>query len=162
MAMGLIKDMELPKDIVFFAYGMEDSLGRFYKEASKRTGDQETAQLFLKLAGIEKQHKKQLLDLFRTISGAGFEQVRFENRVIHDILEGGLSSEELAEKFTDKESLLTDVYSVAMMLEAQAMDLYMRYSEQVTQEDAKRLLYKLAQQEKAHLKSLGEMMNKKV
>ena len=57
MAMGLIKDMELPKDIVFFAYGMEDSLGRFYKEASKRTGDQETAQLFLKLAEIEKQHK---------------------------------------------------------------------------------------------------------
>ncbi len=45
-----------------------------------------------------------------------------------------------------------------MMLEAQAMDLYMRYAERSEDQQVKDILFKLADEEKAHLKSLGDLL----
>ena len=47
------------------------------------------------------------------------------------------------------------------MLEAQALDLYMRYSMKVDKENVKNVLYQIAQEEKAHLEALGKLMENK-
>jgi rubrerythrin len=47
-----------------------------------------------------------------------------------------------------------------MMLEAQAMDLYMRYAEKSEDSEVKKVLFKMANEEKAHLKSLGDLLDK--
>ncbi|MBC8419833.1 MAG: sulfurtransferase, partial [Desulfobacterales bacterium] len=47
-------------------------------------------------------------------------------------------------------------------LEAQALDLYMRYSDKVKDERGKAVLYDLAEEEKAHLTGLGRLMEQKV
>ena len=54
------------------------------------------------------------------------------------------------------------VLEFAMMLEAQAMDLYMRYAEASKESEVKNLLFDMANEEKAHLKSLGELLDKRV
>jgi rubrerythrin len=52
------------------------------------------------------------------------------------------------------------VIDFAMMLEAQSMDLYMRYAEKNEDSEVKEILFNLAQEEKAHLKSLGDLLDK--
>jgi rubrerythrin len=47
-----------------------------------------------------------------------------------------------------------------MMLEAQAMDLYMRYADKCEDQKVKPILFKMADEEKAHLKSLGDLLGK--
>jgi len=162
MGLEFAKDVETPREIILFTSGMERSLGRFYTEASGKTGDAEAAQLLTKLAGIEAKHKDQLFVLYGNISGSDDDRGAFEARVVRGVLEGGLSTEKFVERVTGKKRALEDVFSVAMMFEAQVMDLYMRYSEETKQPDAKKLLYDLAEQEKAHLAALGEMMTKKI
>ncbi|MCP4666961.1 MAG: sulfurtransferase, partial [Deltaproteobacteria bacterium] len=51
------------------------------------------------------------------------------------------------------------VLNIAMMLETQALDLYLRYSQKVEEEKSKTLLHNIADEEKAHLKSLGRLMD---
>ena len=62
-----------------------------------------------------------------------------------------------------KDSMKTvpDVLNMAMMLESQAMDLYMRYSEKAKDEKSKTVLYDIAEEEKAHLKALGHLMEQR-
>jgi rubrerythrin len=54
------------------------------------------------------------------------------------------------------------VIEMAMMIEAQALDLYMRYADKTGNEEAEGLLHQLAQEEKNHLKLLGRLMNRKI
>ncbi len=49
-----------------------------------------------------------------------------------------------------------------MALKAQALDLYMRYSEKAEKSESMELLYQLAQEEKSHLRLLGKLMVRKI
>ena len=53
-----------------------------------------------------------------------------------------------------------DVLELAMTIEAQAIDLYIRYSGRVKDDESKKILYALAEAEKTHLKSLGKSMDR--
>jgi rubrerythrin len=54
------------------------------------------------------------------------------------------------------------VLDVAMMLETQALDLYLRFAEKSTDEQTQNVLFSIADEEKAHLSSLGDLMDKKI
>jgi len=47
-----------------------------------------------------------------------------------------------------------------MMLEAQGMDLYLRYAERSENTRVREILFGMAEDEKAHLKSLGNLLEK--
>lgn len=162
--MGLehLEGIETPGDIILLAYGMEESLGGFYKEAAGRTRNSDAEQLLTKLAGVEEKHKNQLFKLYREVAGGEEDRGALESPVAGGVLEGGLSSEQVVQRIMGAKSSLADVFSIAMMFEAQAMDLYMRYSEAMEQEQAKALLHDLAEQEKAHLKALGIIKDKEM
>jgi rubrerythrin len=49
-----------------------------------------------------------------------------------------------------------------MMIETQALDLYLRYADRSTVGHTREILYTIADQEKAHLTALGRLMEKKV
>ena len=52
---------------------------------------------------------------------------------------------------------LSDILDFAMMLEAQALDLYTRYSQKTKDPENKETLYDIAEEEKAHLAALGHL-----
>ncbi len=162
--MGLehLEGIETPGEIILFAYGMEESLGEFYKEAAGKTANPDAKELFSKLAGVEEKHKNQLFRLYGEVVGGEENRSTFESHVVSGVLEGGLSPEKLVERIMGAKSSLADVFSVAMMFEAQAMDLYMRYAEEMEHEQVKALLHDLAEQEKAHLKLLGIIKDKEM
>jgi len=150
MGMVLLRGDETSQEIIVLAYGMEDGLAGFYKSLSERMDDPEVVGLLNKLAKIEKNHKKRLFDLYITLEPT-----------VTDVMEGGFTTEEFLEKNTDSMKTLPDVLSIAMMLETQAMDLYMRYSEKSKDVKSKAVLFDIAEEEKAHLKALGRLMEQR-
>ena len=73
-------------------------------------------------------------------------------------MEGGFTTEEFLEQNRDSMTTVPDVLNIAMMLEVQGMDLYMRYSQKAKDDKTRDILYDIAEEEKAHLTSLGRLM----
>ncbi len=56
-------------------------------------------------------------------------------------------------------SVDTEVISMAMSIEAQALDLYQRVADRVTDPDARAVVRQIAKEENQHLAKLGELMD---
>jgi len=63
----------------------------------------------------------------------------FEGDIVSDVMEGGFTTEEFLEQNRASMKTVPDVLSIAMMLETQALDLYMRYSEKAKGRESKNI-----------------------
>lgn len=149
---------ESPLEVIAFAYGMEQGLGEFYSSAAGMIEDKDVAGLLRKLARIEEKHKQKLLDLYMTQNTTGRGSEAFEAEIMNEMMEGGFTTKEFLEKNRPVMETTADILSLAMMLETQALDLYLRYSQKAEDEESRRVLYGIAEDEKAHLAALGDMM----
>jgi rubrerythrin len=80
-----------------------------------------------------------------------------EDKIIPEIMEGGMTTEEFLSANRASLETVGDVLILAMMLEAQALDLYSRYAHRCANPQTKQVLYELAGEEKEHLTRLGEL-----
>ena len=158
MGMSLLKGDEAPEEIIVLAYGMEKGLGRFYALVSRQTNDKEVADLLGILSNVEELHKKMLFNLYLSIDPTVSSTKTFETKIVSDVMEGGFTTEEFLEKNKPAMQTVPGVLNIAMMLETQAMDLYLRYSQKIEGERSKKVLYDIAEEEKAHLGSLGRLL----
>ena len=158
MGMSLLKGDEAPEEIIVLAYGMEKGLGRFYALVSGQTNDKEVADLLGILSNVEELHKKMLFNLYLSIDPSISDNKTFESKIVFDVMEGGFTTEEFLEKNKPTMQTIPGVLDIAMMLETQAMDLYLRYSQKIEGERSKKVLYDIAEEEKSHLGSLGRLL----
>ena len=160
MGMMLVKGDETPQDIICLAYGLEEGLRKFYAAATQMAIEAEVTTVLSQLAEIEERHKQRLFDLYKAVDAADTTIESFENKVNSELMEGGFDPDKLLEASKPAFKNATDVLSFAMMLEAQGMDLYMRYADKSEDAQVKEILYKMADEEKSHLKSLGDLFEK--
>ena len=160
MGMVLLKGNETPREVIRLAYGLEEGLRKFYSMSNKLAIDPEVVGILTKLAEIEVKHKQRLFDLYLTIDPTPLNREAFENRITSELMEGGFDPDKLLEQSMPAFKTAAGVLDFAMMLEAQAMDLYMRYAEKSEDPEVKKILFKMANEEKAHLKSLGDLLDK--
>jgi rubrerythrin len=158
MGMSFVKGDEPPQEIIVLAYGLEKGLGEFYSILSGQTEDREVSGLFTNLAGIEEIHKQKLFNLYLGIDSSFSDKEAFESKSVEGVMEGGFTTQEFLEQNRPAMQTIPDVLNIAMMLETQAMDLYMRYSQKIEDEKSKKILYDIAEEEKAHLRSLGRLL----
>jgi rubrerythrin len=159
MGMAHLTGGEKPADVVTLAYGLESGLLRLYHKIMEMTSDPEVADLLGRLVGIEEAHKRMLFALFTKLIPAAQNREQFESRILGDVMEGGFKVEEFIEQNASAFASRVNALSVAMMLEAQALDLYLRYSQKSTDQSCKEIFYTISEQEKAHLASLGRLMD---
>jgi len=166
MELGLLEftGQETPTEVVLKAYAMECRLQKFYVKRADMAENIERIELFMELAGFEDRHKDVLFRLYEKISGEKIEQELFEEKAFaHDdsMSEGGVDIQEFidtyAEAFDDDQGIL----QVATMVEAQALDYYLRCAMRAEDEETREVLQLLAREEKAHLKLLGRFMDKR-
>jgi len=155
--MDMIRGDETPVEIIQLAYGMEKSLGQFYRTAITRTQDERLGNLLGNLAAIEDKHKHRLLQLHREIEPAGPSDKEFDEHVSATVMEGGFQSSEVIEKNEQFLRSVPDLLDVAMMLETQALDLYLRFAQKTGNVKAQEVLHRIGDEEKAHLQSLGRL-----
>lgn len=158
----LVRGDETPPEMIALAYGMEMGLGVFYRQMIERTEDSDLQALLLKLADIENHHKKRLFDLLAEIDPSDKDVETYEADIRPTILEGGFELDEFMKKNEPFLHTVPDVIDLAMMLEAQALDLYMRFAENSTNAQTRDVLFTVADEEKAHLQSLGRLLEEKI
>ena len=157
--MSFVRGDETIEEIIVLAYGMEEGLKGFYKAVSERADDLDVADLAARLSKIEERHKERLFSLYVAMHATTPLREAFESEIVANIMEGGFTTEEFLEQNREAMTTAPDLLNIAMMLETQALDLYMRYSEKIQDEPGKSILYDLAEEEKAHLTSLGRLMD---
>ena len=153
---------ETVRDILVFIYSMEAGLEKFYQTASESSADATAKDLLKKLSGIETIHKEKVYGLYADMDPASADKAAFEAKATSSLMEGGFDIQQFLEKNRPAMETTTGILDIAMMLETQGLDLYLRYAEQAETRDAKTVLYDLAQEEKAHLKSLGQLLEQTI
>ncbi|MEW6669936.1 MAG: rhodanese-like domain-containing protein [Thermodesulfobacteriota bacterium] len=152
---------ETPMAVIPIAYGLEEGLRGFYEVLVERSRDAAISSLFARLAGAEARHKDRLYRLYLLLVPGTGGQKDFEEKVIAGAMEGGLTTAEFMEQNRSALESTTDVLSMAMMIETQALDLYVRVGPKSRHERTKTVLHELAQEEKAHLSTLGRLLETK-
>jgi rubrerythrin len=159
--MDMLRGDESPTEIVMIAYGMEQALGGFYTTLSQQTKDVQLKDLFSKLASIEQRHRKMLYALYAEINPSEKNVKHFEEQVDAKRMEGGFSSEDFIKQNEAQMKTVPDILAIAMMIETQALDLYLRYADRSSVGHTKEILYTIADEERAHLAALGRLMGEK-
>jgi sulfur-carrier protein adenylyltransferase/sulfurtransferase len=162
MGMSTLRGDEPPEEIVALAYAMEDGMGDFYTRMAEDMDDAEVVRVFTILGGVEEKHKQRLFELYMTLDPSVRDQESLESKVVSEHMEGGYTTDVFLEKNRHVLKTVEDILNLAMTLEAQSMDLYARYSQKIVKQPSKEVLFDLAEEEKAHLASLGDLLEKRV
>lgn len=157
--MDLFSGKEEPLDVLKVAYSLEQGLRDFYLAMGKEAKNETVKSLFAKLAEIEVQHQISIYKAYTDISTVDVSKDEFEKMVEAGALEGGLTTEEYLDIFKPDMSSETEVISLAMSIEAQALDLYQRVSLKVEDPKSRDIINKIADEEKTHMASLGKLLD---
>lgn len=166
MELGLIEFVgnESPVEIVLKAYAMENRLQEFYVQRADMAETLERIELFMELAGFEDRHKDTLYNLYSRIVDNQvprdmFEEVAFKNSGV--AVEGGVGIQDFLDEHGDAFDNDQGVLQLAAMVEAQALDYYLRCAMRSDNPETLKILQILAREEKAHLKLLGKFMDRR-
>jgi rubrerythrin len=159
--MELITGREKSAEMLEIAYGMEEGMRSVYEHLSRRVSDQEASQLFGTLAELEVHHKERILDLYKEHRGEADRARAMDGRASSETAEGAVTVQEAVEALKPSQSSVVEVLSFAMMLETQALDLYLRYWKRSEDPATRAALLELVDQEKSHLGYLGALLEKK-
>lgn len=162
MGLMLLKGNERPAEIISLAYRMEQGLGQFYASGAGTADDPDVSALLAHLADIEMKHKDRLFGLYQSLVDIPVDRENFEADMVSNVVEGGFSVDEFEAQNRFALQTTADTLSLAMMLEAQAMDLYMRYADERVDSEGQKILFQIANEEKAHLNSLAALLEQKV
>jgi len=158
MGMIPLKGNETPQEVIVLAYGMEQGLADFYARVLGMTQDSAVQKIIGKLVQIEEKHKDKLFALYQALEPTTQERTLFEERIVSGVMEGGFTGEEFLEKNKPLLDTVENLLSLAMMLEAQALDLYTRYAQKVEDVQSRSVLHDIAEEEKGHLATLGALV----
>ncbi len=154
---------ETPGEAVIKAYDMEDNLQSYYRRCGDEAENEEGMKLFAELAGFEERHKDVLYRIYARVETAPLTRDVFEREVTgsaRGMTEGGVEIEAFLEEHGDLFDGLEGIVILAMMIEAQAYDYYMRCSRASNSRETHEAFEMLAREELAHLKLLGRRMDK--
>ncbi len=140
------------------AYSLEEGLKEFYEDMAAKVEVDAARQLFHQLSQIETKHQDRILEQYTELTGQPVTRDTFETRQVPEVLEGGLTTEEYANLLMPSYDTVPEIIELAMSIEAQALDLYLRASEKAQNEAGKKALVQIANEEKTHLARLGQLM----
>lgn len=160
----LMTGEEQPDEMLRLAYGLELGLQSFYRLMAERIEGGPVKGLFIQLAQVEEAHKSRIYSLFKSIheetaEGEPPDLNRFEAQVGRENMEGGQTTTAFIKQ--NKEMLQdgAGVLEMAIRIEAQALDLYLRFAAAARRPRTVEVLNRLAGDEKAHLAALGARLD---
>jgi rubrerythrin len=162
MGLDLLTGKESIEETLVAAYSLEAGLRDFYLSMIEKVRQAEIKTLFRKLSGIAILHQNRIFDEYLQVSGKQVSRKAFEKDLVIEAVEGGLTTDEYVQMFQPDWESAVDVLSLAMSIEAQALDLYSRASERSEDPRSKAALKKIAEEEREHLKLLGQLMDERI
>ncbi|MCI5142374.1 MAG: sulfurtransferase, partial [Candidatus Electrothrix sp. ATG1] len=159
IGMALFTGQEEIEDVLLTAYALEDGLRDFYLSMQEQVTQGDAKALFNKLSAIEVKHQGRIYAEYRKVSASPLSRDEFAGNAEAQAMEGGLTTEEYLSLYPTDMNVVSDVVSLAMGIEAQALDLYLRAAENCSQEATKQTLLRIAEEERTHLQLLGNLLD---
>jgi rhodanese-related sulfurtransferase/rubrerythrin len=141
------------------AWLLELNTRKFYLAMAGLLHDREACALFQELAVAEEGHQATLLALYEGLTGRQ-APADFPVGIIREVteeMEGGVPLQ-TALAWTQGRPI-HDILRYAMILEANALDRYLFLRRELTDENARRVFEVLSDEEKRHLRKLGELLD---
>jgi len=160
--LDLVRGDETPAEIITLAYGMEKALQFFYESLQTQSSDQGLQELFGRLARVEVEHARRLQEVYEQVASGSRDLKTLAPGEIPRTLEGGFDAQGFLRTNQSHLQTAPEVLEMAMMLETQALDLYLRFAGRCSQAETREVLFTLAEEEKAHLASLGRLLEEKL
>jgi rhodanese-related sulfurtransferase/rubrerythrin len=157
LGLDLFTGTETPQEALIVAYSLERGLKDFYESMIPEVRNKKARQLFEKLSTIEVKHQDRVFAEYVRISGSHVKRDEFEKEVVSPATEGGLTTEEYLKLYQPDLENVEEVISLAMAIEAQALDLYQRAADRASSEAGRDALMQIANEERAHLERLGKL-----
>jgi len=114
------------------------------------------------LAGDEIQHKDRLWEEYKAVTEGHETREAFETETVTKTLEDGRTADQVLAQYPDWIERPQEALELAMSLETDSLDLYLRMAQKSRNNETSAVFYALANEEKTHLKSLGEVFRRKV
>lgn len=162
LGLELLTGEESIEETLVAAYSLEAGLRDFYLSMIAKMQQADVKSLFQKLSDIEMLHQNRIFDEYLRVSGKSVSREDFDKDIVIEAVEGGLTTDEYIGMFHPDLASAVDVISLAMSIEAQALDMYTRASERSTDARSKEALQRIAEEERGHLEQLGKLMDKRV
>ncbi len=152
-----------PEELVALAWMLEDGSQKFYSETAGMLEDRETVNFLQKLSADEEGHKNALFKIHRELSGLKADP-GFPGSVIPldpgiKYVEGGVPLTEALAWVKGQD--LKEILELAISLEINSEDLYIKMERKVDDKEAKKVFKVLSVQEKHHLERLVRLFEKK-
>ncbi len=143
-------------ELVVLARGLEEGTRRFYEAMAARNSD-EPAALFAELVADEVRHKEGLEGVFHGLGGRAEDLAVIAESLgpaaAGGIMEGGMVVDEAIAWAADRTAV--EVLEVAMALEVNAFDLYLKMARRVEEGAGREVFRRLALAEEEHLRRLA-------
>jgi len=159
LGLHLFSGKESAEETIIVGFGLEQGLREFYLDMANRISSAEAKTLFTKLADIEILHQKHLFKLYQDITQTTVSMEDFATGTVQPALEGGLSTEEYLNLYKPNLESEQDILSMALAIEAQAMDLYQRAAANDPDERSRKVLQQIANEERAHMARLANYID---
>lgn len=159
-----VRGDEDPKEVIGLAFGMELALRDFHQRMHDQTSDAALSELLAHLIKAEDSHMKTLEDLLGEVSPESPGTVRAQvvkQAPDSGLMEGGIDVSKFMEENEPYLKTLAGYLEIAMMIETQALDLYLRMAGESTNAVTRKVLLRIGDEEKAHLSLLGRYMDTK-
>ena len=148
------------EELIALAWSLEEGSRKFYTELPALLTDREAVVLFQDLAVAEEHHLSALVDLRRTLPDRAAEAAFPVPGTSEDVMEGGMSISRALNWARGKK--LTEVLDLAIGLETNSYDLYIKMGRRGSDAKAKELFSLLAQSEKEHLERFAGLLDSKL
>ncbi len=158
----LIEGGETLEEVISLAYGLEEGAYRFYQTLSGQSSDSELQDLFEKLSQAEIGHKERLWEEYKALTGGRVAHKAFESEISAKTMEGGKTADQVLAQYPDWIQDPHEALQLAMSLETDSLDLYLRMALKSKREETKAVFHTLAEDEKTHIRRLGDLLRAKL
>lgn len=153
------------EEVVGLAWALEEGSKLFYQGVSEHfSGDSEAQEMFNWLVSAEKSHEKHLLETYEALTGKApdFQKLRekFSDSLSGSVMEGGIAVKEALEWIKGK--AVSESLELAIAMEVNALDLYIKMSRRIEDKKAQQIFEKLSEEEQVHLEKLAGLLDKRV
>lgn len=159
LGLELFSEAESFTEVLAMAYALEEGLKGLYEAMIVEVANPDVQKVFGRLAKMEVEHQRRLYNLYETSEPSPVNVETFAQMAEPTAAEGGFSIEDYRRRFAADVSKPDNAISIAMTIEAQAMDLYQRAGDDREPGATRDALLQIAKEEKAHLSYLGELMD---
>jgi rhodanese-related sulfurtransferase/rubrerythrin len=157
VGLQLFSGDESPEETLLTAYSLEEGLREFYLSMAAQVKAENARRLFDQLSAIEVKHQDRIFNEYRRLSGTALSRDEFAEKKVAPAMEGGLTTEDYLRRYQPDLEVPEEVVSLAMAIEAQALDLYQRAAERAGTAESKSVLMQIANEERAHLEQLATL-----